>query len=56
MKSELAKAIDEWLQSDEGKKLCQDSAAGQYLKNRLRVAFIAGWDACGNTCKQSSKR
>jgi len=42
MKSELAKARDEWLQSDEGKDCCRAMAQGRYLQNRLRVAFLAG--------------
>ena len=44
-KSALAKARDCWLASDEGKKMCQGSTEGQYLENRLRAAFIAGWVA-----------
>lgn len=43
MKSEMAKARDRWLQGDEGKKCCRDSATGQFLQNRLKAAFIAGW-------------
>lgn len=50
MKSQLAKARDKWLQSDEGEKCCKGSAAGQYLQNRLKAAFIAGWEACGKAC------
>ena len=45
MKSELAKARDKWLNSEEGKKCCEGTTAGQYLQNRLELAFIAGWDA-----------
>ena len=42
MKSKLAKARDKWLLSDEGKRCCSDTAQGQYLQNRLELAFIAG--------------
>ena len=46
MKSSLAKARDAWLKSKEGKTCCQGQASGQYLRNRLVEAFIAGWDTC----------
>ena len=42
MKSELAKARDKWLNSDEGKGCCEGTTAGQYLQNRLELAFLAG--------------
>jgi len=42
MKSKLAKARDEWLLSDEGKRCCFGTATGQYLQNRLELAFLAG--------------
>ena len=45
MKSELAKARDEWFESEDGKKCSEGQASGQYLNNRLERAFIAGWDA-----------
>jgi hypothetical protein len=45
MKSDLAKARDDWLNSLIGKQCCQGSSSGQYLENRLKRAFIAGWDA-----------
>jgi len=62
MKSELAEARDKWLESDEGKKcgnpqsLCSSNfrpSTKQYLQNRLKVAFIAGWNACGKACKEA---
>lgn len=46
MKSELAKARDKWLQSDDGKECCHAMGQGQYPRNRIEKAFIAGWDAC----------
>lgn len=55
MKSELAKARDKWLQSDEGKKCCNGTPTGQYLQNRLEAAFIAGWGACVDVCEQVLK-
>lgn len=44
MKSELAKARDEWLNSDEGRKCCEGWASAGYLQNRLERAFIAGYN------------
>jgi len=41
-KSTLAKARDSWLKSAEGKKACAGIANGQYLRNRLELAFLAG--------------
>ena len=45
MKSELAKARDKWLRSEDGKKCIAGHTYGQYLRNRIERAFIAGWDA-----------
>jgi hypothetical protein len=42
MKSKLAKARDEWLNSEEGKRCCAHTTTGQYLQNRLELAFLAG--------------
>lgn len=42
MKSLLAKARDEWLLSEEGKRCCEDTATGKWLHNRLELAFLAG--------------
>ena len=42
MKSALAKARDKWFESDDGKKCCEGQASGQYLRNRLGMAFLAG--------------
>ena len=47
LRSPLAKARDEWLESDEGKR-CRDAIilssphVTQYLENRLVLAFLAG--------------
>lgn len=41
-RSALAKARDEWFGSEEGKKVCEGTAEGQYLRNRLELAFLAG--------------
>ena len=40
-----AVAIDEWLESDEGRLALGPGAHGQYLRNRLIHAFQAGWKA-----------
>jgi hypothetical protein len=42
VRSELAKARDEWFESDEGQRCCEGGANGQYLRNRLEIAFLAG--------------
>jgi len=36
---------DMWLGSDEGLACTQSPAEGQYLRNRLDRAYMAGWDA-----------
>lgn len=41
----LAKSRDEWLESEEGKRCSDGQTEGQYLRNRLEMAFIAGWAA-----------
>ncbi|HAL45523.1 MAG TPA: hypothetical protein DCP47_06375 [Phycisphaerales bacterium] len=38
----LAKARNKFF--EENPKLLEGSASGQYLKNRLEVAFISGWN------------
>jgi hypothetical protein len=55
MKSDLAKARDNWLQSEEGKNCCDGTAAGPYLETRIRTAFIAGWDAYEISQRESSE-
>lgn len=52
MKSQLAKAKDKWFLSEEGKVCCEGQASGQFLRNRLERAYIAGWDAAGEEIKQ----
>jgi hypothetical protein len=44
LRSPLAKARDEWIESDAGQSCCDDSTRvyGQYLRNRLERAFLAG--------------
>ncbi len=42
MKSPLAKARDKWFRSEDGKECREGTAAGQYLRNRLERAFLAG--------------
>lgn len=52
MKSKLAKARDDWLQSDEGDKCSTGPAYGRYLHNRITRAFEAGWNACEENTKK----
>ena len=49
LRNPLAKARDEWLESQDGKDCCDGEARGQYLRNRLEAAFIAGWTAKENS-------
>ena len=55
MKSELAKARDKWLLSDEGKQCCEGQAEGQYLKNRLEKALLAGAKFSSERIKELEK-
>jgi hypothetical protein len=50
----LAKARDEFLESEAGRKACDlpslhcgavDNTRAIYLRNRIEAAFIAGWNA-----------
>jgi hypothetical protein len=41
-RSTLAIVRDEWLESEEGKRSCEGTAEGQYLRNRIELAFLAG--------------
>lgn len=50
-RSTLAKTRDVWFESDEGEKACEGTAEGQYLRNRLELAFLAG----ANTLEQRGK-
>lgn len=52
MKSNLAKARDKWLLSDNGKECCEGQTSGQYLQNRLEKAFIAGYNAVEEQIKE----
>ena len=56
LRSPLAKARDEYFQSNEGKKMCEGGASGQYLKSRLERAFIAGWDLARNNVIENAKK
>ena len=46
-KSNLARVWDEWLESGEGKKCCEGGTSGNYLHNRIELAFVSGWNYCG---------
>jgi hypothetical protein len=39
-----AKARDEWFNSFDGVRCLDGTAEGQYLRNRLECAFLAGWE------------
>lgn len=44
-RSTIAKARDDYFVSDEGKRNLDGEAKGQYLQNRLELAFLAGYHA-----------
>lgn len=56
MKSELAKARDKWFESDNGRKCCEGYPSGQYLHNRLELAFLAGYDFWVKRLKEITKK
>jgi hypothetical protein len=41
-RSDLARARDIWLASDEGGRCCEGTVDGIYLRNRIECAFLAG--------------
>lgn len=36
---------DKWFQSEEGQRCTAGKTEGQYLRNRVELAWCAGWDA-----------
>jgi len=40
--TEIAKARDAWLETEDGQECLDGSAEGQFLKNRIETAFMAG--------------
>lgn len=42
LRNKLAKARDKWIDSEEGIECCKGKTNGQFLKNRLECAFLAG--------------
>lgn len=56
LRSPLAKARDEWLESPEGVKCRTGPAWGQYLENRLVLAFLAGVTAGSKRLQELEKR
>lgn len=45
LRNAIAKARDDFLDSAEGIRLTKGTAQGQYLRNRIEAAFVAGWNA-----------
>ena len=54
-RSELAKARDSWFESPQAATCLAGTAAGQYLRNRLERAFIAGYEAAECVAKLKGK-
>jgi len=42
LRNTLAKVRDAFFESDDGERCCEGTAKGQYLRNRLETAFLAG--------------
>ncbi|MCK9558183.1 MAG: hypothetical protein M0R50_09115 [Candidatus Cloacimonetes bacterium] len=42
LRSSLAKTRDIWLESDEGRRCCEGTPTGVFLRNRIETAFLAG--------------
>jgi hypothetical protein len=45
LRTPIALARDQWLESDEGKRCSEGTTSGKGLENRLMCAFVAGWNA-----------
>lgn len=45
LRNNKARARDEWLESDEGKKATGGQASGRFLYYRVEHGFCSGWDA-----------
>ena len=62
MKSPIAKARDEFLDSDVGKQLYEPRIINccpglkPYLKNRVERAYLQGWEDCENERKKRGRR
>lgn len=44
-----------WNASIQGQQCADGSADGDYLRNKLRMAFLAGWDAAKNHVIRAAK-
>lgn len=55
MRNDLAKARDAWLESLEGVECAEGRSEGQFLRNRLERAFLAGWFSCEVKTKELAK-
>lgn len=51
----LAQARDAWFDSDEGRRCLAGEPFGEYLKNRLELAFIAGVNAAQTLAVKKTK-
>lgn len=51
-----ARARDAWMQSIEGRRCVEGHATGQYLRNRIELAFLAGWNARDAQNKSARRR
>jgi hypothetical protein len=54
LRTPIEKALDKWLESEEGKRCSSGSASGIYLDNRLVLAFLAGWNSREREAKHGS--
>jgi hypothetical protein len=52
----LAAARDRWMGSDEGLDALDGCTDGQYLRNRLEHAYIAGWHGLAHALQHTQLR
>ncbi|MDD5220596.1 MAG: hypothetical protein PHV11_08525 [Candidatus Bipolaricaulis sp.] len=45
LRTPIAKALDKWLESEDGKRFRGKNASRISLENRLILAFLAGWNS-----------
>jgi hypothetical protein len=44
LRSPVARMRDAWFETTEGKEACEGDASGQYLRNRLEMAYLSGYN------------
>ena len=44
--SHLIKALDEFIENSTAQSLCKDDRCSEYLRNQIKIAFLAGYIEC----------